>query len=176
MSTKTNTKLVGGMQIEKMTPASFSPERIGRFPDRLLAVIAGRSVRAFARDSGVKETTLRHYLSGATTPNLKSLVRLATAGDVNPRWLAFEDGPMRGESGDLISDVLSDQQDSLNAWLNEAPTNDRLLLQFLIERLFPDYLEWRARNSAQAHDNKEEKQIRGGGNLRADPDKTPKSR
>lgn len=80
-------------------PAEESEERpiledqIGRFPGRLAQVV-GRSVRAFAKECGVAEGTLRRYLSGDRLPTLDRLYKIANAAGVSPAWLATGEGEM----------------------------------------------------------------------------------
>jgi hypothetical protein len=66
---------------------SDSDSEINRFPDRLLEMIDGESVRGFSRKSGVSEAVLRSYLKGDTSPSLERVAVLASAGGVSVEWL-----------------------------------------------------------------------------------------
>lgn len=63
-------------------------EEIGRFPDRLKQAITGKSVRAFARESGLSETVLRQYLTGQSEPTRPALIAIARTASVSVEWLA----------------------------------------------------------------------------------------
>lgn len=62
---------------------------IERFKERLREIIQGRSLRAFSRECGLSEATLRSYLSGDTYPTLDRLGMIARAGKVTAMELAF---------------------------------------------------------------------------------------
>lgn len=47
-----------------------------------------RGASAFARQSGIGDSTLRNYLSGRSQPTLDNLVAIAEAGGVSLEWLA----------------------------------------------------------------------------------------
>ena len=59
------------------------------FKERLRGIIAGGSLRAFSRECGLSEATLRSYLSGDTYPTLDRLEMIARAGKISPTELAF---------------------------------------------------------------------------------------
>lgn len=63
-------------------------EEIGRFPDRLKEAISGKSVRAFARETGLSDTVLRQYLAGQSEPTRPALIVIARAANVGVEWLA----------------------------------------------------------------------------------------
>lgn len=65
---------------------------------RIKEVIGDRSVRAFARDAKVGESSLRDYMEGRRTPKRPTLEKIAFEGRVSTEWLATGTGPkeMRG--------------------------------------------------------------------------------
>lgn len=79
---------------DKAPPGPSGPEvpgtigEIGRFPDRLKQAIGGKSIRAFARETGLSETVLRQYLTGQSEPTRPALIVIARTASVNVAWLA----------------------------------------------------------------------------------------
>ncbi|WP_390894961.1 helix-turn-helix domain-containing protein [Microbacterium festucae] len=79
---------------ERKTPAELTPSwpdgasadpdaEVARlFAVAVNAVLADRSVRALARDSGVHESTLRTILAGSAWPDLRTISRLERATGV----------------------------------------------------------------------------------------------
>lgn len=61
---------------------------IAGFPQRLARLVAGGSMRGFARKAGVSDTFLRQCLSGRTEPTRTKLIALAEAGGCSVQWLA----------------------------------------------------------------------------------------
>ena len=86
---------------------SGSHPELEQFPSRLEEAINGRSVRTFARTSGVSETGLRKYLDGKSTPNLERLISIAKASAVTVQWLATGTGPKH--PGDADPDAFSEE-------------------------------------------------------------------
>lgn len=62
------------------------------FSGRLKELIGPNSVRAFAKEVGIGQTTIQKYLAGAM-PGLENLVILAKRKGVTMDWLATGDGP-----------------------------------------------------------------------------------
>lgn len=69
------------------------------FATRLAHVIGRESVSAFARRSGVPESTLRTYLNGRSKPGLEAVNKIAVAANVSPYWLTTG---MGSSSTDLV--------------------------------------------------------------------------
>lgn len=69
------------------------------FSERLSVAISRESVHAFAKRSGIPDSTIRSYLTG-TMPGLDKLIVLAEAANVTLDWLVAERGPMRPASAE----------------------------------------------------------------------------
>jgi phage repressor protein C with HTH and peptisase S24 domain len=90
MNSKTNDK--PDAQEKKKTQRPFHDESIGRFPERLEMVMAGRSAREFSRLCGISDASVRDYLRGDSYPSLDRLDAIAAAADVSAQWLATGKG------------------------------------------------------------------------------------
>lgn len=64
-----------------------------QFKDRLKIILKDESTKAFAKKSGVQETTLRSYLYGSSLPGLDKLIAISEAALANIEWLATGRGP-----------------------------------------------------------------------------------
>lgn len=62
------------------------------FATRLLELIGEANRSAFARKSGISETSIRQYLAG-TMPGIDKAMQIADAADVEPLWLIAGRGP-----------------------------------------------------------------------------------
>lgn len=82
------------------------------FAQRLEIVLAGTNIHAFAKKSGIGDSTLRRYLEGSM-PGLDKLQAIAEAANVTLDWLVSERGPMRLEEdfrGGPVSLSLQEQK------------------------------------------------------------------
>ncbi len=61
---------------------------LGRFAERVIEVVSNTPVRAFARDAGISDKSLREYMAAKTEPSRIALVGIASAGNVSVQWLA----------------------------------------------------------------------------------------
>lgn len=66
------------------------------FAQRLEIALSGTTIHAFAKKSGIGDSTLRRYLEGSM-PGLDKLQVIAEAAGVTLDWLVAERGPMRPE-------------------------------------------------------------------------------
>jgi transcriptional regulator with XRE-family HTH domain len=86
------------------------------FKSRLKVAIGGESVNSFAKKCDVRESLLRKYLAGTTTPGTDKLIAIAEAANVKIEWLATGHGPMttiRGRDDvridkTFVPEILSD--------------------------------------------------------------------
>ena len=88
---------------EEKTVSVFFDDRKNRFQDRLKVVIGQDSNNQFAIKCGVKESTIRSYLSGKASPNLTTLEKIADGAGCSLGWLV---------SGETCEHKLSEQQTS----------------------------------------------------------------
>ena len=88
---------------EEKTVSVFFDDRKNRFQDRLKVVIGQDSNNQFAIKCGVKESTIRSYLSGKASPNLTTLEKIADGAGCSLGWLV---------SGETTDHKLSEQQTS----------------------------------------------------------------
>lgn len=77
------------------------------FPDRLRKVIAGKSIRGFAKECRLSEGVLRSYLRGDTFPTLDRLEAISTAAGVSPTWLATGETSGAGDGASFVRDPAS---------------------------------------------------------------------
>lgn len=107
--------------------------------DRLKMIIGSESVASFARRSGVGESLLRKYLSGAL-PNSNNLVLLADAGGCYVDWLACGRPPiMRAApaTGAELTDGASGAEDEflLLKRYRAATDEERSAVQALLDAI-----------------------------------------
>lgn len=88
-------------EIEKIDPErisdfapEFAPEGEDGFGERFQAALGDESTHAFARRTGIPDSTLRNYLKG-TMPGLRKLLEIAEATGVALDWLVRNKGEMR---------------------------------------------------------------------------------
>lgn len=67
------------------------------FTERLKIALEGESLHAFAKRSGIGDSTLRKYLDGSE-PGMDKLSRIAEAADVSLDWLIAGRGDMKAGS------------------------------------------------------------------------------
>jgi hypothetical protein len=72
------------------------------FPQRLATVLGHRSVRAFARNTGVSDTFLRQCLAGRTDPTRAKLIAIAHTGGTSLEWLATGRGHPGSAAGGAV--------------------------------------------------------------------------
>jgi transcriptional regulator with XRE-family HTH domain len=72
------------------------------FPERLKQLIGGQSIRAFARECGLSDTTLRQYLSGQSEPTRPALIAIARAAHVSLDWLICGEG----DTNEVLHQIL----------------------------------------------------------------------
>lgn len=65
------------------------------FPSRLRMALGAKSARSFALGCSISATVLHQYLSGKSEPTRPLLVAIANAAEVDLKWLATGEGPMR---------------------------------------------------------------------------------
>lgn len=74
---------------EGIEPKGQGSEESGEgFPGRLRKVMGAKSIRAFARESGLSDTVLRQYLAGQSEPTRPAIIAMARAARVSVGWLA----------------------------------------------------------------------------------------
>lgn len=89
---------------QKKQELSLSDTEKETIPDRLRALIAGRSVRGAAKDWGLSFSTLNNYLTRGTEPSLNVALRIAEVEQVSVEWLAGHSDSRQG-----IQDGVSTQ-------------------------------------------------------------------
>lgn len=67
-------------------------------------ILPGESLKAFAKRVGASESGIKKWLSGAAQPGMKSLRKIADAGDVRLDWLATGEEPMKRGASVTISE------------------------------------------------------------------------
>lgn len=77
---------------ESTQPVSTSQGDLESFAERLRETVGQRSARAFARDAGISDRSLREYMNAQTEPSRPALVGMARAGGVSIDWLATGGG------------------------------------------------------------------------------------
>ena len=65
------------------------------FRQRLKAALKGESINSFAKRCGFAESGLRKYFKEDSLPGTDRLVIISEVAEVNIKWLATGDGPMR---------------------------------------------------------------------------------
>ncbi|MGD9476106.1 S24 family peptidase [Shinella sp. G-2] len=88
------------------------------FAQRLEIALSGTTIHAFAKKSGVGDSTLRRYLEGSM-PGLDKLQAIAEAANVTLDWLVSERGPMRLDvdfQGGPVSLTLEEQKRMAEAY------------------------------------------------------------
>ncbi|MFM5244354.1 XRE family transcriptional regulator [Aeromonas caviae] len=98
---------------DEKTESVFSDDTKNRFQDRLKALIGDSSNNQFAINCGIKESTIRSYLSGKASPNLTTLEKIAQGARCSIGWLVsgeLDDPHMRvQEQAGKYSDAFSDE-------------------------------------------------------------------
>lgn len=113
------------------------------FRQRLAILIGEHGYEVFVRRTGVSETSIRHYLSGASLPTLKSLEKIASANGVSIGWLIGEEPHPHfacrtqeqqvSASMQEIAQWINSQEDSINYWE---------VLKAMLARDFPEFRRW----------------------------------
>ena len=88
-----NDSLSGKNEFDPMQ--SSSTALIERFGERLLVAKGDESTYALAKRTGITESLIRKYLSGASVPLINRAAELAAALKVDLTWLATGEGLMR---------------------------------------------------------------------------------
>lgn len=78
------------------------------FSGRLKLAIGSESTNSFAKKCGIRESTIRGYLSGSI-PSLDKAAILAKAAQVDLTWLATGAGQMRPKEGVAEENTLEDE-------------------------------------------------------------------
>ncbi|MBA2410296.1 MAG: helix-turn-helix transcriptional regulator [Gammaproteobacteria bacterium] len=138
--------------------AKVRSQNIDAFSERISSLIeeaggADGGVRRIAQMCGLSEQVIRKWAAGQSDPSRLRLITLARGVNVNLPWLAEGTGPKRGsdvplnslDQWDTFVELLSHARDQMSA-------NDLLLLQLLIEKLIPQFAEWRAEKASEAPD------------------------
>lgn len=89
---------------EGIEPKELGSEGDEGFPARLRQVMGTKSIRAFARESGLSDTVLRQYLAGQSEPTRPAIIAMARAARVNVGWLAVGSETEFGEGGLKIAE------------------------------------------------------------------------
>lgn len=76
------------------------------FQDRLKLVMGGESNHSFAIKCNISEGSLRNYLKGGTSPDLKTLQVIAEVSGYSLAWLVSGEGKMRGDVTYLLGETL----------------------------------------------------------------------
>lgn len=75
------------------------------FKKRLAIAIGSESTYAFAKRSGIPDSTLRNYKNSGSMPGLRHLLAIAQTANVTLDWLAAARGPMRFDPSGLSADT-----------------------------------------------------------------------
>ena len=67
------------------------------FSERFTIALGKETAYAFAKRTGINDSLVRKYVTGASMPNLDRAVELSIALNVELIWLATGEGPMRKE-------------------------------------------------------------------------------
>lgn len=102
------------------------------FGDRLKIVMRGESNHSFAIKCKISEGSLRNYLKGDTSPDLKTLQLIAEVSSCSVGWLASGEGDMKrgeksGQTGPVAKEthreaeeyLKNGMQQSNHAWFHE---------------------------------------------------------
>ncbi len=118
------------------------------FKERLKILIGERGHEIFVRRTGISETSLRHYLSGASLPTLKILEKISAANGVSIGWLIGEEPhpqlanqireQLPNSSMQEISQWISIQRDGINYWE---------VLKANLAREYPEFRDWLRENN-----------------------------
>lgn len=90
---------------------SFLGSEKNRFIERLSKVMGSSSTNAFAHKCGLKESTIRNYLTGRSSPNLVTLEKIAEGVGCSLGWLASGEGSINVEEkqDELSSQIEADK-------------------------------------------------------------------
>lgn len=129
--------------------SKLCPGEIGK---RIALVRGHRSQESFARLFGIARNTLINYEKGERLPNTDLVYALYVSENIESVWLLSGRGSKYATP--QTEKPSADQAATLGTWVTQfmvtAPERDRLLLQLLIERHFPEYLEWRTGTASPA--------------------------
>lgn len=86
-------------------PSEFAEISDIGFRERLAIAIGSESAYAFAKRSGIPDSTLRNYKNSGSMPGLRHLLAIAQTANVTLDWLAAARGPMRFDPSGLSADT-----------------------------------------------------------------------
>lgn len=100
---------------ERQSSGQSSEDELRRFGERVTKVVGPAPVRAFAREAGIDEKSLRQYMHGQTEPSRKALIGIARAREISVEWLATGEGEWKRAADnkplpaniDLLKEVIS---------------------------------------------------------------------
>ncbi|MCS4503857.1 helix-turn-helix domain-containing protein [Arhodomonas aquaeolei] len=94
-------------QTSKPASVRVSTWNSDAFSDRLKQAMGKRTAYSIEQETGIAQSLVRKYLSGASTPGTDKLVALAAATGVSVEWLATGREPVRavGQAAATSSEV-----------------------------------------------------------------------